>query len=166
MKMKLLTLATLFVLSSAFTSSHAYYVSITEIVNNKKDNSLEVSMKLFYDDLTAGIYSTEKEHLSTNAEKDDVLIEQYVLSNFDVWVKGENLKGNYLGYELEQDAIWIFIEYPNLVNDFSQIIVKNTTLMGTFDDQTNIINFFPEKGKKKVKGKVLNRKQESGTIKF
>lgn len=122
---------------------HDFHVSITNAELNESTNSLQISMKLFTEDLEDAIKDEHQIELKLEDEKEypqaDSLIFAYVTRHF--WIKsgGEKLNMNFVGRELEQDIVFIYLEVADMpgVNTLS---VSNTIFFDRFDDQSNIVN--------------------------
>ncbi len=129
---------------------HKYYLSLTEVHINTTKHTLDVSSKLFTDDLELelGKIANKKIDLSTSIKNKPSLpagreIEQllfnYLDKNFKINVGGKLLKLKYIGYEVENDAVWCYLE----VTDFKgkgTISILNTLLYDSFSEQSNLIN--------------------------
>lgn len=85
---------------------------------------------------------TEKEPPKANE-----YVESYLRSHFKLTVNGKPADFIYLGKEAELDATWCFVEVKN-VRRVRSIEVENSFMLQTFDDQTNMVNFYIN-GKKK-----------------
>ena len=124
-------------------SVHEFHLSLTEIRHNSESKSLEVSIKLFTDDLLVALEQAgaPKMELGTENEPPEAneLIESYLKAHFKLTVNGKPTDFNYLGKEAELDATWCFLEV-NDVKKVQTIEVQNTVLLEAFDDQTNMIN--------------------------
>ncbi len=143
---------------------HEFYVSLTEIRYNAQNESFEISMRIFPDDLDrallerTGIYTqlgTELEHLEA-----DSLLMVYLLENFTMMVNSEELTLDYLGKEPESDAIWCYLESSKIAAP-ENLTVRSTILTEFFPDQVNIIQVYLGKWNK---GLLLNRQEQSGTL--
>ena len=137
--MKTAILSILIVLFSA----HEFHLSLTEIRHNSESRSIEVSIKLFTDDLLVALEQAgaPKMELGTENEPPEAneLIESYLKAHFKLMVNGKPTEFTYLGKEAELDATWCFVEVKD-VKKVQAIEVQNTLLLEAFDDQTNMIN--------------------------
>ena len=145
-------------------SMHKFYVSLTEVNFNSESGRIEVSIRIFPDDLDRALLertgintqlATELEH-----EVADSLLMVYLLENFTLQVNGEELGLEYLGKEPESDAIWCYLESSKVVVP-ETITVRNAILTEYFPDQVNIIQVYHGKWNK---GLLLNRNQSSGKL--
>lgn len=140
---------------------HKFYVSLTEIRYNSESERLEVSMRIFPDDLDLAF---EKQfginpHLVTELEhtKADSLIQEYLKVHFAIEVNGDPVILTYLGKEAEADAIWCYLESETIKYPGS-ILVRNSILTDEFKDQVNIIQVYSGKWNK---GLLLTREHIS-----
>ncbi len=123
---------------------HKFYVSLSQIDVNQEDNVLEISCRAFSHDIEEAIaksqgikllLGTEKQHTSSQ-----LCLKKYVEEAIKIKVKGESLDISLIGFELEEDIIWLYAQTTKY-SDFEDIQVHNSLLMDLFPDQKNIINF-------------------------
>lgn len=134
----------LFVLGLLFTISsfsHPFYASINSLKYNDKTHALEVTLKLFTDDLNqaASDYSslklelnTEKEH--TNTKK---VLERYFDATFQIKTNPSYAQKNFLGYQFEDDVTYVFIEFMG-ISDLKLLEIECDFLTEVFENQVNI----------------------------
>ncbi len=137
--MKTTLLSILFFLFSA----HDFHLSLTEIKHNEDHRSLEISIKLFTDDLQDALEmaGAPKMELGSQAEPPaaNEHIEKYVRTHFRLMVNGKPAEFIYLGKEAELDATWCFVEVKD-IRKVKSLEVQNSFLLEAFDDQTNMVN--------------------------
>ena len=138
-------LAVAIVFLSGFTVFHKFYVSLTEIRVNAGSSRLEVSMRIFPDDLDKvffELYGLES-NLATSLEppEADTLLGAYLRLHFKVTADGEPVSFTYLGKEPESDAIWCYLESEPIPTP-RILKIHNTILMYQFEDQVNIIQVY------------------------
>jgi hypothetical protein len=145
---------------------HPFYISLTEIKYNTKESSLEISQKIFWDDLEvqlAELYEGKIDFLKPKDKADlDRKLKQYILQNNEILVNGKKAELNYLGYEIEEDAAWFYLEAKQIPRP-QKVEVRNTILHKRFDGQQNIINFYLEKNPKSL---ILIKGKDSGILTF
>ena len=145
---------------------HEFYVSLTEIRYNAQNESFEVSMRIFPDDLDRALLERTSIHTQLASELEhkeaDSLLMVYLLEEFTMVVNGEELTLNYLGKEPESNAIWCYLESSKIAAPES-ITVRNTILTELFPDQVNIIQVYHEKWNK---GMLLNRNESLGSLRI
>lgn len=146
---------------------HPIHVSVTEIEFDKKDQALEIMMRVFIDDLERAM----RDHLK-KPEFDilnpgggislDALAEEYLNSHFKISLDGRAQKTAYLGHEREAEAFIFYIEVRN-VSTWKTITVQNDIIMSTYDDQSNIVHVFVND---KVKSLRLTRNTPADKLTF
>ena len=123
---------------------HPFHVSVCDIEFNGGSKSIQVSQRVFLNDLEKALNEKFSINLMIDEETTiafrDSLIQTYVLGNFHILVDGKENKRVYIGNEIEEDAMWCYIEYEG-VNILESLEVRSTVLLETFDDQANIIHF-------------------------
>ncbi len=144
---------------------HKFYVSLCMIDHNPETSALEITMKIFTDDLEYGITGSQDFYgLGTSEEPadSDSLIFSYILENFKVNLDGNCMKLNYIGKEVEVDVTWIYIEIEK-VEFIGRIEVSNNMLTELFDDQINIVNV---KYNEETRGLLLKQDKPTGSMEF
>lgn len=141
---------------------HPFYVSVTEVNHNNKTNSLEISTKIFFNDLEAALEKEHKTQLDILKPGErgrlDPLINEYLQKHLQLLVNGKPVKLKYLGFEIEQEAAWCYLEVLQ-VNQVKQIHIRNDVLFAEHDTQANMIHIT-------VKGKRQSTKLENPESKF
>ncbi len=122
---------------------HKFYVSICQIDFNSKTNSLEITFKIFTDDLENALEAqgTGKLYLGSERESQDAdrFIFNYFVTNFNLKIENRPAQLKFLGKEVELDVTWCFIEVLD-VEKITNITVTNSILIEQFEDQTNIVH--------------------------
>lgn len=123
---------------------HDIHLSRTEINCNQDNQSLEVTMYIFIDDLESSLKMDgyDSLYIATNRESAEAepTIRRYLEKHFTVYINGEKVKFNFLGKELSDDltAIWCYLEATGIGNP-TEVNVFNDVLTEQFDDQKNMI---------------------------
>ena len=149
----------------AFTS-HKYYVSSTKIEFKTERKTVQITMRIFIDDLQETINRTFSKDfelsLPNEPEEIDYLIDKYVSKKFEIIINDEQKKYSYLGKEYKNDEVYLYLEIENI--DFINIIeVKNNMLMEMFPEQLNIIKLYMNNRKKTF---LLTNKKDKDLLKF
>lgn len=155
------------VLFGAYLFWHPFHVSVTDIEHSDENNSVQVSQRIFLDDLEVGLKKYHKlEKLDTYEPESpvqlDSLIAVYLKNKVSFLINGSKKEFSFLGSELEGDARWCYYEIED-INEVNEVEVTNLTLMETFEDQQNIVHF---KSKGKLKSYKLDRDTKFITFKF
>lgn len=136
--MKLLSLLLLMVMPM-----HDFYVSLADIEYNEQSAALEMSLKVFTDDLEDAIQLANNVELHLDTQKEhvdaDSLIDLYLAKQVQFELDDQPLEIEFLGKEYEADATWLYIEVPCQKPNTS-LSVRNYVFMELFDDQRNIVH--------------------------
>ncbi|MFD2936091.1 DUF6702 family protein [Spirosoma flavum] len=134
-------LITLAGLLSASRSAHDFHASVTQMQYDPKERTFEISIRIFTDDFEKALAEASKSKVNLNATgKNDPLIEKYIQSHFGYVNAQKQAKPiKYVGYEVETDAHWIYLEMP-YIEPFRGGSLKQNVLMELFDDQVNMVN--------------------------
>lgn len=129
---------------SNFGNAHEFYVSICQIDHNPKTQALEITLKIFTDDLERALQTqqdTDKVYLGTPKESPqaDQYIQHYLQKKLTFVVNNDTLDWSYVGKEVEFDASWCYIEIEN-VSSLHELRITNKILVELFDRQTNIVH--------------------------
>lgn len=117
---------------------------------NAKDQSWEISIRLFQDDLeqTVSSVSGKKFRLIPGDEASEKGLEGYVRKHFGFRVgKQFSTPYRWLGTEQQQDAIWVYLEIPTTA-DLIGTYLENSLLLDEFEDQTNLVSWSFQGSKK------------------
>ncbi|MDW3196855.1 MAG: DUF6702 family protein [Cytophagales bacterium] len=122
---------------------HPFHISVTEILHKPEEKVIQMTVRLFQDDMEQGLQEfTGNVELDILNKEDSVylteIIGQYVLNNLSLTTKKE-LTLNYLGFEYDNDVIYCYIESVK-VKPFDQLTISNELLTSTFDDQENLVH--------------------------
>ena len=149
-----------------FTSAHPFYVSICQVKFNSETSLLEVSLKIFTDDLIKGLENAGHRNLYIGEEKEDaktdVYLFDYIKSKLQFTVNGKKEDYRFLGKEIDEAVVWSYFEIPG-ITDFESINVQCSLLLELYDTQNNIIQVEKDK---EIKNLLLNNKNTVGTIAF
>ena len=133
----------IYIITSLFLI-HPYYVSVSESVFNKDVSSLQITKKIFFDDLELVLQNeNNNENFDIlNSDKDLVnsYIEKYIKKNMFFMVDGKPKELNYLGYEVINSRINSYFEIMN-IKKIETIEIKDTSLLNYFDTQENLTYF-------------------------
>lgn len=153
------------ILFSSF-SLHKYYVGLTQIEYNINNKRLEITLKLFTDDLELTLnnqYANTFE-LGTSAEKKvtNEAINNYVNQKMQIKINGKNAPYKMIGKEFEDDMTLIYFEI-NGIKNMKSIEVTNKLLFETFEDQHHILKI---KSSKTHKNLLLSKNKFKEIIKI
>ena len=122
----------------SFTYKHEFYVSVGTLELSKNQKSLEFSAKFFTDDFEDALMAD-----NLGVKREDVLknhlVEAYLKSNITLSSASKNLPFEFLGFEIEDDVVWIYLEFEKGV-DQKEFRMKNTMLINVRPRQVNIVH--------------------------
>ncbi len=146
--------------------AHPFYVSVCQIDYNSDTNSLEITLKLFTDDLESALIGNDAEELYLGTEKEvesaDSLISAYIVKHLSIDVEGKRQAWQYLGKEVDIDATWCYLEITE-VPVLNELKLSSRIFLESFETQQNIIHVAVGKRKKSL---LLDRGETSGILTF
>ena len=158
--------ACFFLLISLAFTTHKYYLSLTQIEYNKDQNSLEVIINVFMDDIELAInkeYAIDL-NLTTKDEikNTDIYFNNYLTKNLTFAINNELVKHTYIGKEYEGDLVYFYLEIAVKENPTS-LEVFNTILLTYFEQQQNVVKF---KNGSKRQSKILSKNTNKALLNF
>lgn len=152
---KIITTILLLFFNVSFTlnNTHEFHLSNSELKYKSSSDEIQLSLKIFIDDLETALAARGVEglYIGTEKESDESInyVGEYLSDVFRISTSSEDLKAEIIGTELSEDlaALWCYVRFP-MENDCSKIMVTNTILTELFDDQKNIVSFKTESGKR------------------
>ena len=136
---------------------HPFFISVTEVAHNASDRTLEISCKIFADDLENILKKNYKTIISFSAEKDkarlDALIPDYVSKHLALSVDGRPVKLNFIGFEKEKESAFCYFEVAG-TGVPKRLDITNTILHDLTPSQVNIMHI------------TVNGKRQSSKLDF
>ena len=123
-----------------FDDAHKFYVSQLDMRYDGQSKTFQLSFSINIEDLEKAL---EKQHgkklnLDENKEDNEELVFEYVNKHFLAKIDGKPLKLISIGYELEVDATWVYIETSQIEIPES-IEITNKILFELFPEQKNLV---------------------------
>ena len=144
---------------------HPFHVSVIEINHNVTDKSLEISCKIFTDDLESTLATRFKTKVDlTNPSSKpamDTLIKRYLQDHFLLRLGTKTLKPAYIGYEVDKEAVYCYLEIDAVAAPLTQLTVNSSILYDKYEDQINIVHAITPAGRKSLK---LNNPENTATF--
>ena len=118
---------------------HKFYLSNTSIEFNAQNRAIEITSKIFTDDLEHAIEAQCYRYHSLSPQTPEVfeLVKKYIGDKLSIQVGGRNVVLNFLGYNVDNDMTTLFLEGSYF--EPNQVVVNNTILLELFQDQQNIV---------------------------
>ena len=122
---------------------HPFYVSVTQIDHNAKTQTIEVSCRMFYDDLEHALEKDYKKPLDIVKPTDKALLNrllnEYVKKHLSIKADGKPLTLNYIGYEIQEDGAWTYFEVKGILS-VKKIEVHDELLNTQHEEQINMLH--------------------------
>jgi len=122
---------------------HPFYVSVTEVDYSPKTKTVQVSVRVFFDDFESALDKRYKTSINILKPKDrkqvDGLISDYVKNHLQIKANNKLLTLKYLGYQIEEDAAWCYFETEK-VAPIQKLNIQNDILFEQHDSQINMIH--------------------------
>ncbi len=152
----------------AFTAAHKFYLSVTNVNYSEKDDALQITSRVFIDDLDLVL----KERYDVNAQlatdkeskMADVYLKKYLNAKFAISINGENRPYEIIGREYEDDVCVFYLEISRVqLSTLKTIEIENELLTDLFGKQQNVVHI---KIKDKKKSFVLLKSDTKGMLKL
>jgi hypothetical protein len=126
-----------------FNIFHPFYVSVTEIEQNQKTGKLQISTRIFYDDLEKALDKRYKTNVNilkpVNKQQVDALISGYVKEHLKIKADNKEMLLKYVGYEIEEEAAWCYFE-TDKTDPVRNLYIQNNILFEQHESQVNMIH--------------------------
>jgi hypothetical protein len=122
-------------------ANHDFHSSLAEIHYNAKSKSLEISLRVFSDDLDVALTKDNNRTIRVDATAAaDPLLKQYLGKHF-AFTDSKNARKPivWVGKEIAVDVTWIYFEIP-IAENLNGMRFENSILCELFEDQVNIVN--------------------------
>jgi hypothetical protein len=122
---------------------HPLHLSSMELNYTTKGGTIEISCRLFTDDLETALNKQFKvpTDLSAPAKHKamDELLKKYVAMHVQMKGNGKVLGLKYLGFEKDREAVIVYVESAPVAT-LKKLEINNSLMYDLFDDQTNIMH--------------------------
>ncbi len=134
------------------SAAHPYYVGVTEVSIETAKKDIRVSCKLNMNDVQLTLSQTAGKaiDLNTITPANQLSLSALIQAGLSVQVGSKRINLAFLGYSIEDDAIWCFLEAKN-IKYYPRISVCNNLLYNQFEPQTHFIHCIVNGGRKSSK---------------
>lgn len=147
--------------SMSFSSTHPFYVTVTEINHNAAAKTLEISCKIFTDDMEKTLKQNYKTNVDIIQPKDKAflikMLTEYLKNRLKISVDGKVANLEYVGYEIDESAAYVYLQIENLPT-VKKIDIINSLLYDFIDKQANIMHVVVNGNRKSTKLEYPNTK--------
>jgi len=131
-------------------AAHKFYVSIYQVDFVPQKKRIEITARIFMDDLNAALeheFKT-KTHIGekTESTQDVVFLQKYMTKHVQVFIDNKEKKVLFLSKEIENNVVIVYLKISD-VKKITAIKIQNNALLDLNSDQQNIIqtNFYNNK---------------------
>lgn len=122
---------------------HPFYVSVTEFNFNSKEKLMEITSKVFLDDLEKALKKQQNAPVEltrpSNPKQTQDLVSNYFKKHLLVKIDGKPVTLEFVGYEPEGASLWVYFQVSNTLSAKS-IAVNNTILYELYPTQISIMH--------------------------
>lgn len=123
--------------------AHPFYLSVCDLKYNSNSKKLEGTVKVFCNDLEEALKRLEQKPVDLIHAKNKteilVLLGNYLSKRLSFTSKGQTIKYELLGYEIEEESLWIYLESESMPSPKS-LSIENSILYDFLKEQMNIVN--------------------------
>jgi hypothetical protein len=121
---------------------HPFYLGVTDLKYNANEKALQGSVKLFTNDLEDALKRIKGQSVDLIHPKDihstNLILYEYLKNHLSFTINGKQQPFQLLGFEKEEEAIWMYIELKNC--DVPKTIqIDNSLLYDFLPEQMHII---------------------------
>ena len=139
----LFIIALVMIFSSFYTLKHPFYLSVVDIKQDATKQNLNVSVRLFTNDLEDALRKITAKPIDIlnpkNKVETDSLVFNYIKKRLTIQVnsKADHLK--FIGYEKEEESVWVYLEIQQCPKP-KTIVVDTKLLYDYLLEQVNIVH--------------------------
>ncbi|WP_153796131.1 DUF6702 family protein [Foetidibacter luteolus] len=130
-------------LMMAFGAMHPFYVSMTDINHNAKDQSLEISVRIFTDDFETTLHNNYKEKINltnpANHAEMNRVVNDYIVKHLQLQANGKTVALSFVGFEQQSESTWTYFEVKGLTT-LKNVTITNSLLHDYRKEQINMIH--------------------------
>ncbi|MBX2931520.1 MAG: hypothetical protein KF781_06195 [Chitinophagaceae bacterium] len=140
---------------------HPFYVSKIELNHNVQDKSVEISIRVFTDDMELTLENYGNTSIDIMHPKNpalvDSLLKKYIQEKLKISIDNHYKQLDYVGFEINKESVWVYMEIPNIAT------LQKVTIFCNFlyDYKQEQINIFQVKANGKDKSYKLENPKAS-----
>jgi hypothetical protein len=137
----ILVVAGLLFACAPLAAAHKYHTSFAAADYNREEQSLQISLRTFPDDLADVLTRRAGKRINLDRRKEvEPLVLAYLQDVFQLKrADGETLKLSWVGMEVNVDSVWLYFEVK-VPGGIKGLQLRHHFLQDLFDDQINLIN--------------------------
>jgi hypothetical protein len=122
---------------------HPFFVSVTEVNYNANTNSLEISCKMFVDDLQKVLRETFKRPVNLSNTKQEAdnskMLNEYISNHLSIGADNKQASLKFIGFEIERESVYCYFEADKIAAP-KKIVLNNKIMLEYKDEQQNIMH--------------------------
>jgi hypothetical protein len=142
---------------------HPFYVSVTEFNFNEKEKLMEITSKVFLDDLEKALKNQTNNTVElTNPavpKKAQEMVGAYFKKRLQLKLDDKSTQLEFVGYEKEAASVWVYFQVSD-VSSVKKIAVTNTILYEMYTTQISIMH--AQVGNNKKSTRITNPETNAG----
>ena len=146
--------------------NHPFYISVTEINHNIDDKNLEISCKIFTEDLETVLSKASGSKIDLFNPKDKPAVEKqisaYIRKHLVLKLDNKPVVLEFVGFEKENEAVWCYLQVSNTLPP-KKIDINNDLLYDSFNEQINLMHISVGGNRKSTK---LNYPDKEASFQF
>ncbi|MRI00485.1 hypothetical protein GH721_08040 [Kriegella sp. EG-1] len=152
----------------AFTTMHKFYMSVTNVSYSEKYSSLQITSRIFIDDLET-LLKTRYDIEANLATEDEleiaaIYLQKYFRQKFVIEINGKQMEYQFLGKKYDTDLAIFYLEVPDIdLSKVKSVAVQNKVLTDLYDEQQNLLHIKLNGSKKSF---VLLKNNDKGMLKL
>lgn len=133
----------LIIVSSFYTLKHPFYISVVDIKHDTKQQSLNISVRLFTNDLEDALRKTTGKAIDVlnpkNKAEADSIVFHYIKKRLAIQSNGKLQTLHFIGYEKEEESVWAYLEIQKCIKP-KTIVIDTKLLYDYLPQQLNIVH--------------------------
>ena len=150
----------------AFVAIHKYYISVTQIDYLQNKQSVQITTRIFIDDLEKLLRERYDETITLASVNEpsttDLYIERYLNEKIKIKINNKEASLSFIGKEYDIDIVKCYLEIED-VKKIESFEISNEVLFDLYRDQQNIIKTKINSQQKSV---ILIPQNRSALLKF
>lgn len=126
----------------AFTTIHKYYISVTQIDYLQSKQSVQITTRIFIDDLEKLLRERYDETITLAGKNEpstvDLYIERYLNEKIEIKINNKEASLSFIGKEYDVDLVKCYLEIEG-IKKIESFEISNEVLFDLYSDQQNII---------------------------
>ena len=145
---------------------HPFFVAVVDFNHNAKDAAVEISLRVFTDDLEKTIQKNSSKKIDVIQPVDKAVVDQlivaYIGKTLHLKINGQPVNAKYVGYEIIKESTWAYFEIEG-VKELKKLDIDCNFLYDFEKSQTNI---FHVRNKGIEKSYKLNNPERQTSFEF